>query len=105
MEAIHPHVASSPPTPTTPPSLHRRFHPLRRAEVVTVTSFADTSTAASTASASKSIPVGPIVGGIVAGVAVVLLAGGLWFWCHQKAVKERKVGITAAQLLDSPTCY
>ncbi|KAJ9122347.1 hypothetical protein QFC22_001768 [Naganishia vaughanmartiniae] len=86
----HPDVAYSQPTPTTPPLVDRRVHPLRRAEVVTVTSFADTSTAASTASASKSIPIGPIVGGIVAGVVVVLLAGGLWFWCHQKAVKERK---------------
>lgn len=84
------------PTPTVPARIHRRQAFLRRAEVVTVTSFADTSTAASTASAGTHVPIGPIVGGIIAGVVAVCLVGGIWWWCHHKAEKERKVSPLSA---------
>jgi hypothetical protein len=33
------------------------------------------------------------VGGIVAGVAAVLIIGGIWFWCHRKAEKEKEVSL------------
>lgn len=85
------------PSPTAPPLAHRRHRALRRAEVVTVTSFADTPTAAPTDSAGKNVPIGPIVGGIVAGVVVVLLVGGIWWWCHHKAEKERKVSLSVGK--------
>jgi uncharacterized protein (DUF2062 family) len=39
--------------------------------------------------------IGPIVGGIVAGVAAVLIVGGIWFWCHRKSEREKEVGLSS----------
>lgn len=37
---------------------------------------------------STTVPIGPVVGGVVAGVVIVLLIGGTWWYCHAKAERE-----------------
>lgn len=50
-----------------------------------------------------SAPLGPIVGGVIGGVALVLLAiGGFWFFRRRRAQDEERQGINLATLSDQP---
>ena len=69
---------------------------LERAEVVTTrvyTNPTESAAAAQTSTATK-VPIGAIVGGIVAGVAVACIIGGLWWWCAGRREKQRDVSST-----------
>ncbi|KAG9082753.1 hypothetical protein FS749_006590 [Ceratobasidium sp. UAMH 11750] len=73
--------------------------------VVTRTIYASstsTTTALAIPTDDPSIPLGPIVGGIVGGMAIVLLAVGGWFWwgSRLRAAKAKDAKARRAQELD-----